>query len=173
MTAAHVVWLLLAIYLLAAAAIFLARRNTSWQRGSLLLPILVALVLRGIAWLIWRTGDVWDAVGLAAVCPLVVVAVAGRRVWLVRTTRQELMVDLMVACGSIRIACEETSSNQLILRLKEGTQLVRIRTLAPGLQLLVLPKTTSGKVALLVDLLRKRYSHWWPRFSISLSGSKE
>ena len=173
MTAVHAVWLLLAAYLAAATGFLLLSRKKSLRLGSLLIAALVSLAFRGLGWLIWPTGDVWDGGGLAVVGLLVVIALVGRQAWLVRTTLEQLIEELAEACRSVRIQCEQRSSNELTLLLKEGTQMIRIRTLVPGVQLLILPKTINAKVVLLVNLLRKRYPPWWPRFSISLSRSKE
>jgi hypothetical protein len=173
MTAGHVIWLVLVVYLLAGVFFFVSRRKTSLPVGTLLLPALGALALRTAAWLAWRTFDGWDVVGLIAVSLLAVAALVGRRAWLVRSTPDDLTEQLDSACASIRLRTERRSSGELVLLRKEGADRVPTYSLGSGLQLLMLPKTASAKGALLVDVLRKRYPRCWPRFSISLSRSKE
>ncbi|MBC8116417.1 MAG: hypothetical protein H7062_18665 [Candidatus Saccharimonas sp.] len=173
MTTVQGIWLCLAAYVVAVVVLLFVGRQRSLRLRELLMPSLTVLVIRAVAWLTDGTRDSWDSAGLSLVVVLLAGAVAGSRVWLVRTTNESLMAELVDACVRVRIVCRQSSSRELTMLLKTQTVEIRIRQPAAGLQLLILPSTPNGKFKLFAGLLRKRYPRVWPRLTVSLTRSQE
>lgn len=174
MTTVQGIWLFPAAYVVAVVLLLFASRERSLRLRDFLSPALTVISLRAVAWLMMdRTRDSWDVAGLGLVVILLFGAVAGRRVWLVRTTDEAFMEELATACARVRIVVQQRSPRELKLLLKTGTVEIRFLRLAAGLQLVILPNTSNGKVILFARLLRKRYPSAWPRMTVSLSRFKE
>jgi hypothetical protein len=109
--------------------------------------------------------------------PLSILLLAGlhaaRDVWLVRTTSADLRRELGDACGKLRLTCEESPPGEFRLIQSGQIYVFAVRPLHNRLQWVRLPPKPTGKAALLVLWLRKRYHSIAPRLRFVLSSSPE
>lgn len=112
----------------------------------------------------------WEVVGMVLAGAAAAVLVLARRIWLVRTTAEELRERIRSVCRGLFLGVREAPAGRLQLA-SQVNLVLRLRRLAPRLQLLVLcPTAESGKVALLCGWLAKQYPGPVPRLRITLKG---
>ena len=93
----------------------------------------------------------------------------GARIWLVRTTGEELREQITTACRGLFLEWEESLPGRFVFSAKGETRQLRTRELGDRMQLVVLPRLAGHrKVALLLDWLSKQYAGPIPRVPIVL-----
>jgi hypothetical protein len=149
----------------------LARRPVTFRLARLgwLLSSLVGLrlVLAG-------TGvppqELGELIGMVLLGVVAVALVLARRVWLVRSSAEELREQIQTACRGLFLSVQAAQAGRLQLMV-QGQPTLLLRRLAPRVQLLVLCRVAGpGKVALLCQWLAKQYPGPVPRLRIALKG---
>jgi hypothetical protein len=156
-TAAGVVAIYVALFLLARREVTLRPRRLGW----------FAVIILGIRVAIMMFGDPLDKpvdIGLVdtVLTGFVVAGAAGLlpcgRVWLFKTEFQTLRNQLQTACSGLFLACAEPLPGHFQFTAKAGTWRLRIIGISKRVQLVVLPRVAGpGKVTLLVQWLSKQY----------------
>jgi hypothetical protein len=110
--------------------------------------------------------ELLEWLGTAALGVAAVGLFLARRVWLVRTTREELRTQIETACRGLFLGVQEPRPGRLQLTGQQEPAL-RLWSLAARIQVLMLcPVAGPGKVALLCSWLAKQYPGPVPRMQI-------
>ncbi len=172
MSSAHWFWLLSAGCALGLTGLFACRRRVAFCLGQIRWLVALVIVLRGLLWLWQGDADAWDVVALTFAAFALVMAQWWSRVWLVRTSSQELLASVTEGCERVRLKIELASNDETKLRLADALA-IEINTISSGLQCLTFPWPTTGKLHLLECLLRKRYARIIPALALSSSRIQE
>src|SRR5688572_10609163 len=106
MSSAHWFWLLAAGFVLGLTGLFACQRRVAFCLGQIRWLVALVIVLRGLLWLWLGDVDAWDVVGLTLAAFALGMAQWWSRVWLVRTSSQELLNSVTTACEQVRLKHE-------------------------------------------------------------------